>query len=156
MMRRLFGELGMREETKDAEPVIYGHQHDSVVGEGLTVEEGFHSRSGNIASAMNPDHHGHRRVHGPPWRPHVPLEAVLAASPVQVATLNAGRPETSRITDAGPGLRRERFAPAQVASRWLRKWNTLEDCYSISGKTAAKLAGADGDRRIEHRGFCRY
>ena len=41
-MRRLFGEPGMREEAKDAEPVIDVHQHHSVAGEDFAVEQSFH------------------------------------------------------------------------------------------------------------------
>src|ERR1035441_5849036 len=143
MVGGLPGELGVGDETKDAEPVVGGYQYYSVAGESLPVEERFNCRSGDIASAVKPNHNRRRRLHWPGGRPDVQLQAVFAADNIQVATLIARRPESRGIADSAPGLRWKRFVPAQVADRWFRKGDVLEDCYTIVGQAAAKLARAD-------------
>ena len=56
----MFGADLVRKEAKDAKSVIGRHQYHSIAGKDFAIEESFYSRSGEIASTMEPDHNGDR------------------------------------------------------------------------------------------------
>jgi hypothetical protein len=145
----------MREEAKDTEPVIDIHNHHAVAGEDFAVEQSFHSRSGGVAPAVDPDHDGGARRGGPLRRPHVQLQAVFAVGQLLVVVLIAHRPKSGGIADPSPGFRRERLTPAQRADGRLCKRDVLENRHAICSQTAAKLAGGDRDDRVRTRSICR-
>ena len=155
MVGRLFGQSGMREEAEDAEPVIDIHHHHAVAGEDFTVEQGFDSRSGSVSSTVDPYHDGEGRCQGPFRRPHVQLQAVFAVGQLLVVILIAHRPKGGCIPDTGPGFRRKRLPPAQLADGRLSKRDVLENRHPIGSQAAAKLAGADRNDRIGSRSLCR-
>ncbi len=141
----------MREEAEDAESVIDIHHHHAVAGEDFTVEQSFHSRSGDVSSTVDPYHYGEGRCQGPLRRPHVELQAVFAVGQLLVVVLIAHRPKGGRIADTGPGFRRTRLPPTQFTDGRLCERDVLESRHAIGSQAAAQLAGADRDDRIRSR-----
>ena len=78
MKRILRGELRMSEIAEDPKTVVYGHQHNALDGQALTVERRERARALDKASPVKPNHHRtllrSRGCRGPD----VQVEAVLA------------------------------------------------------------------------------
>ncbi len=78
VMFGFFGQRGMREESKHAQPVIDGDQHHALLRQRLAIVAGRRSRTGLIAAGMNPHHHGPPIASRCGRGPNVEEKAILA------------------------------------------------------------------------------
>ena len=65
VVRRLAGELGMREESHHSETVVDSDQDDAVRSQRGSVVGGLRAAAGGVAAAVEPHHHGKTSFGGP-------------------------------------------------------------------------------------------
>ena len=129
----------MCKEAEYAEPVIHRHDNHAMARQALAIEYRFRTGAGEIASAMNPNHHRLSRFSRPLRRPDIQIETVLATVRPEGATLNTCVPEPGRIADSSPRSHRDGLPPTKLAHRRLRK----RDAFEHRPSARARLDTAD-------------
>src|SRR5690606_18165041 len=163
LVRALLGQLRMREQTEDAEPIVQGHRDDALLRHAGAVITGLGTVARDETAAVDIDEN--RELFGSALRrcPYVQVEAVFADAVrakdhvVEDAPLHALRAELGRLALALPILHRLRLAPAQIPDRRLREWNAFEDAEVLlfvddADERAVRDLHARRIRRGEYRG----
>ncbi len=128
---RLARELGVREETERAEPVVDRDEHDVPLRERLAVVPRFGAGASLKPSAVDPHHHrqtiGGRLCRRPEVQRQAVLAQVLEDDVAEDLSLQAAWPERRGVANALPRLHRARRLPAQRSNRRRGIRNRLED-----------------------------
>src|ERR1019366_9699315 len=123
---RFGGEFRVSKKSEDAKPVVDGYQNYAVIDERSVFVKSTRRGAAFVSAAVNPEHDGKWFGDGPLGNDDVEEEAILltgvgvAAVPVAEIGLRAGSAELRSVQDPGPGLRGDRFAPAEIADGRLR------------------------------------
>ena len=143
------GQCRVGHEAQRTESIIDRNDHDASFREIVSEVIGFVGESVDVASPVDPDHHGLRRIAAQVLRPDVQVEAVLpdirqvgnlvrrsteflrdVAVPVGIALqLRARGPKARSVLVARTGHMRLGRAPAQFANRRGRVGNPAENSH---------------------------
>ena len=124
VMGRLSGEVGMGEESEDAEAVVDGYEDYTMIHERAVFVESARCGAPFVGAAVNPEHDGKGLGDGPLGNDDVEEEAIflagfgIVAVPVAKIRLRTGSAKCLGGTNAGPGLCGDRFSPAEIGDRW--------------------------------------
>src|SRR5262245_53904942 len=149
-MARFLRQIGMREESERAEPVIEGDDDGTFGGEVLAVIPGETARAAGEASTIDPHHHRTFVVGAGRTRPNVGVKAIFAArrfargrsggrrlargrSAARIGTRRARRAERIGLSYAIPPRRRLRRPPPVLTERRGGERNALEDAHRRLG-----------------------
>src|SRR5262245_34390760 len=152
-MARFLRQIGMREESERAEPVIEGDDDGTFGREVLAVIPGETAGAAGEASAIDPHHHRTLVVGAGRTRPNVGVKAIFAArrfargrsggrrlaggrsatSAARIGTRRARRAERIGLSYAIPPRRRLRRSPPVLTERRGGERNAPEDAHRRLG-----------------------
>ena len=137
MLRRFSGQFGVGQEPERAQPVVRGHDDDTLACERGAVVGVVGTGTAGPGSSVNPHHH-RTLVAGTRRGPDIEEQAVLAGRGGRgrvrrsgwVRRLHALRTKGVGPLHPSPRDDRLRRLPAQIADRRRRERNTLEDAHA--------------------------